>query len=269
MGSGGRAQGKGPTGMGMWGQGSCGAQWEWGQQHGAVLAHGWGPESCVQRRSVVPDSCPGSPCQQLAGSQGRALPVGASARQAANPAAPCATGSMAPAVRTDPGPCPLACSQCKMGAGTHPAVTGGHCRVKSPKVTGEGAAGSMVPGPGKNRQHWLTVGVSKQRGCWCWAFATQFPWCLHPPPCPITCLGTPGMYQALAGGRWTCRGPPTLGTTLNTPGITDPHEVPYALPAHPARLCRGCRLSLSSIQKLHDMQGGVPRVRGTYSATFP
>ena len=94
----------------------------------------------------------------------------------------------APAARTDPSP------------GTHlvpgwvqtpiPLQPVGAAGLKSPEVTGEGAAGSVAGAwAGKNRQRWLTVGVGRQRGCWCWGCATLFPWCLRPPSCPITLLG--------------------------------------------------------------------------------
>lgn len=144
-------------------------------------------------------------------------------------------------------------------------ATSGCCRVKIPQITGEGAAGSMQGAWAGEEQAALAHCGSGQA---VWLPALRLCHAVSTVPEP-TCLPR---YPARGrgGGSGPCRrGVGTQGTSV--PGDRQhPHAfwtgAPRALPARP---WKGHKLHRRSIQNHGGTQGGVPRVRGIYSALFP
>lgn len=263
------------SGAGDMGSGCGGTQQGWGR----VLwdPQGMGPEElwgiagmgmevqCWAGRGQVP-MCPppgtqrgsavlGSPCRQLARSRGRALgelPALLALRHRA--------GSKDRA-------CPALGIPARSRAGTHPAasVGMGAAGLKSPKESGEGAAGCVAGAwAGEEQRRWLTVGVGRQRGCGAGAVPR------HGGPAPTSLphrlpkgpQGCPGLLQeggvGMQGASGCCQQPPSTSRGLCPMGD---HRPPCPIP-----VWAQAELALPSAASRHAV--GVPARRGT-AAPFP
>lgn len=137
------------------------------------------------------------------------------------------------------------------------------CRVKIPQITGEGAAGSVQGAWAGEEQAALAHRGSGQAVLvlrLCHAVpAVPEPTCL-----PCHPAGSHGGTLHLAGELWVHRGPLCLATAS-----IPMHSWTGAPRALPARPWKWHKLHRPSFQNHRGVKGGVPRVRGTYSAPFP
>lgn len=139
------------------------------------------------------------------------------------------------------------------------------CRVKIPQITGEGAAGSVQGAWAEEEQAALAHRGSGQAVLLpalrlCHAVpAVPEPTCL-----PCHPVGGHGRTLDLAREVWMHTGPLPLAAAS-----IPMHFWIGAARALPAWPWKWHKLHRPSIQNHHGVQGGVPRVRGTYSAPFP
>lgn len=203
------------------------------------------PFPCGGYGSVVLDAHAGSPCQQLACSHGQALPV------QLLPEPPALRARTDPASSTFLVQAPiLATSEC--------------CRVQIPQITGEGAAGSMQ-----------VVWAGEEQAALAHRGSGQAVWL----PVLRLCHAVPAVPEPTCLPRHTARDHGGLWTLQESCGYTE-ILCPWLPPAFSC--IPGLELAVPSlpgpgkdtmhrpcIQNHCGMQGGVPRVRGTYSAPFP
>lgn len=231
----------GPTGLGTEGIGPTGSG-----ARGAVGHSRDGDSSTVWGRGQVPTSpslgtqrglvMPGSPCQQLARSRGRALGEPPALLTLRHRAGSKDKHSMWP-------PGYRSCCLCRHGC----------CRVKIPQK--QAGKELLAAWAGEEQRRWLTVGVGRQRGCG----AGAVPHHGHGGPVP-----TPRDHRATLGSSrrevwvWACggaqgaaRSPPSTSRGLCPMGA---HRPPPPCPSW----C-GHWLSSPSLQEHRGMRWGSPR----------